>query len=353
MIDTLKIKSETKTKWWIVQRSLHFWRGTCGRRTGKHGTGGGGILFLKSSNSNLKKRKGTKNFKDKLDVEVLDVFASPDPTIALKQRTNFGFRVKDTNSGRVYHLCAARHHEKTQWTHKLKRATTILNNIKKSSNAFDDRNSSVEDYSSSAEEEEDDSEAPDYKNSISSIQQLGDAETREVCFFLKLLGGDTEGDRRFEVVISEQEADALTVREIKEQFSETLGAKPDEVILSIDGEVLRDDFRGLEFGLHDGAVIEVKTTAVAPLKTPADRIFTPSDYFDSTNTQEDSLNMNEEKEDGESAAENEDSILGRLSRVRRKKMGKPPPPPPLPPVERLVRIQLLLQLPSQCQKERS
>ena len=91
---------------WKTDRQARHWR----RR----------YFVLEEFELGYKKTKGTKNFKDKLDVEVLDVFATPDPAIVLKQRTNFGFRVKDTNSGRVYHLCAARHHDRAHEIYQQK-----------------------------------------------------------------------------------------------------------------------------------------------------------------------------------------------------------------------------------------
>ena len=78
-------------------------------------------------------------------------------------------------------------------------------------------------------------------------------EVYSLTFFLVLVGSE----RKFQVTMPENEAEELTIREIKENFTTTLGASVENIILSIDGEVLRNDFKGYEFGLTDGTEIEV------------------------------------------------------------------------------------------------
>ena len=46
-------------------------------------------------------------------------------------------------------------------------------------------------------------------------------------------------ERKFQVTMPENEAEELTIREIKENFTTTLGASVENIILSIDGEVLQ------------------------------------------------------------------------------------------------------------------
>ena len=72
-------------------------------------------------------------------------------------------------------------------------------------------------------------------------------------FFLVLLGTE----RKFQVAMPEMEAEELTIREIKENFAGTLQAQVEDIVISIGGEVLRNDIKGHEFGLADGTELEV------------------------------------------------------------------------------------------------
>jgi hypothetical protein len=318
---------------WKTDRQARHWR----RR----------YFVLEDFELGYKKTKGTKNYKDKLEVEMLDVFATADPSMALKQRTEFGFRLKDMNSGRIYHLCAARHHEKTQWMQKLKQTLGVLNKIKHEDDGggSDLDGEGYDEY----DDGEGDSDYPDYDSNINSFQQLGGdgGERADVCFFLKVMGGAPGEERRFEVAIPEEEAEQLTVGEIKEQFSDTLQAAPAEISMSIDGETLRDDFKGYEFGLHNGAVIEVRTLrarkAEPQLPSQGGRFSSPSNFFASPNSDDVAPKLGtEEKVEASTPPASQDD--GRTAEIdfqateeaikeAEAALGQPPPPPPMPPAE--------------------
>ena len=78
-------------------------------------------------------------------------------------------------------------------------------------------------------------------------------EEDTLIFFLVLLGTE----RKFQVAMPEMEAEELTIREIKENFAGTLQAQVEDIVISIGGEVLRNDIKGHEFGLADGTELEV------------------------------------------------------------------------------------------------
>ena len=88
-------------------------------------------------------------------------------------------------------------------------------------------------------------------------------EDDTLVFFLALLGSE----RKFQVAMPEIEAEELTIREIKENFAGTLQAQVEDIVISIGGEVLRNDIKGHEFGLADGTELEVSISNEQELKS--------------------------------------------------------------------------------------
>ena len=218
-----------------------------------------------------KKTNGSKKFlKDPLDLETVEIIPSPDLGIKLKQRTDFGFRMKDRYNGRTYHLCATSDWEKQKWCQVLQHSTNILMaNARRQRQSVEGSNdtSPFQDRSDDDVMQEQNHVGEQYNiHSFDGLQgtyedfnaeasHVKDSEEEEdsIAFFLKIVGTS----RKFEVVLPEAEAEDMTIMELKEQFTDAVGTAPDDMVMSIQGEVLRDDFRGFEIGLTEGTIIEV------------------------------------------------------------------------------------------------